>query len=241
MSNDNAGSNPFNRWWWIALGAVVIVAVLLALILTGVLGPREAAPTPEPTGSRSAPPPASGEPTSAPGADACALPDADQSIPVVGPDATWETNIYFLYPTSSAFGPTPNPASDAWGCFAHTPTGALFAVANAVNAIASNDRVSIMSDVAIANPSLDAWIAEQTPVGQTAGRVAQIVGYQFQSVDADKAVVRVGLEQQSTKVFMTVAVVWDDTTSNWRADFSQSNFAPTVDTLNGFTSWSAAE
>lgn len=240
MSNESAGSNPFNKWWWVAGGVLVIVLVFLGLIVTGVIGPTRAAPAPAVTTAPSPTSDPAATATSEPAATVCDLPSGDQSIPTVGPAATWQSNIYFLYPTSGEYGPTPNPSSASWGCFQHSTTGALFAAANVLSTTGSSDRLTTMPDAAIANSSLQTWLAAQeTGSGQTAGRVAQITGFQFTTVLPDVVVVRFGLTQESVKVYLTVAVVWDSTTANWRGDLAQSDLTFTQHSLTAFTPWSA--
>ena len=240
MTNESAGSNPFNKWWWVAGGVLVIVLVLLGLIVTGVIGPTRADPAPAvPTAPSTTSVPVATA-TSEPAATVCDLPSGDQSIPIVGPAATWKTNIYFLHPTSEVYGPMSNPSSSSWGCFQHSPTGALFAAANVMNAGVSSDVKEAMPDAAIANAALQAYLASLTKVGQTPGQIAQLTGFQFITVSPDLVVVRLGLQQDRVTGYYTFAVVWDATTANWRADLSQSNLTPTADSLTTFTPWRAS-
>ncbi len=236
-----AGRSPFNIWW--ALSGGLLLLVIIAAVAFGVssLLPQgdddsDGAPAPSDTSSAAPSSPAS------PVGETCNLDASDQSIPVVGPEAEWETFGYFLYPTSDVYGPTEDPAGSEWGCFAHNPTGALFAAANFFRAYASDDYATAVPDAAVHNPALDSWLSETAdrPTGQTAGRVAQIAGFQYMSVEPDEVTLRLLFAQDDLNAYLTFGMAWDDARETWLGDFSQSNVDPVVaDSIDSFTSWTA--
>lgn len=236
MSDETTGSSPFNRWWIVAAGVIVLILVALVLILTGALG------------TQSVPPPASpsntSQPTTVPpnSAEVCEVPGANEAIPVDGPQAAWETNVYFLYPTSAEFGPLPNPASSLWGCFQKSPTGALFASANLFSGLLNDNYVEVANEAILPGAALDAWLAEREgqPTGQDAGRVAQVAGFRFLSVDEDQITLELAFKQSDIEGSMTFTMGWDSATENWKLTMDQSSLSPvSVDLDAGFTPWSA--
>ncbi|RDH95056.1 hypothetical protein DEU32_11421 [Curtobacterium sp. AG1037] len=245
MSNDSTTErSPFNRWWFIAGGFLVVIAVVLGLILSGVIGAGNGGGGNNAGGNPGAPAasssPDDGGNSTQPASDVCSLEDGSQSIPTSGPAADWKTDVYFQYPTSDRYGPTTNPNSSEWGCFAHSPTGALFATANLVRGLAGPDYKKVAEAAGVNNAARKQWVDAQSPAQhtQTAGNVGQISGFQFQSAQQDSAVVSLALSASDVTGSMKVALVWDSATNNWKADFATSDLEfSRVDTPSAFTQW----
>ncbi|PTT16884.1 hypothetical protein SAMN04487848_3192 [Microbacterium sp. ru370.1] len=243
MSNDGtANNNPFNRWWIVSALFVVAVAVAIVLVLVlGRGGQNDAAqPGAEPsdTSGASQPSTTSAPPTSG---GACDVNTADQDIPTAGPPAEWESERYFFYPTSTEYGPV---VSDGpWGCFAPSPTGALFAAANAVAGIARENFGEVVTANAVDNGGGEQYIANTR--GQTrdqiAGRVAQIRGFTFTAVQPERVTVQLILGQNDTEASFTVSMAWDEQQTTWLVDYAASSFTPTEYTGARYTPWSANE
>ncbi|GAA0503438.1 hypothetical protein [Microbacterium aurantiacum] len=236
-----SGRNPFNIWW--ALSGGLLLLVVIAAVIFGVtaIAPPAAEPGDETT-APTAPATSAPQPTTDPTADVCNVDATDQSIPVAGPAAEWETFGYFLYPTSSTYGPIPDPAGSEWGCFAQSPTGALFAAANFFRVTAGDDFETGVPQAAVDNAALDAWLAtaRERPSGQTAGRVAQISGFQYMSVEPDAVSIRLLFTQDDLDAYLTLGMVWDEDRQTWIGDFGASEVAPTVaESVTTFTPWAA--
>lgn len=237
MTDDTSGKSPFNVWWAVAGGAVLIVLIVGVLIISGALG-GSGTPTPPPTTSTSEPtdslPPAAG--------DVCDVSGANDTIPTSGPDADWQANIYFLYPTSPEFGPAPNPSSEMWGCFQKSPTGALFAAANLLSGLIGEDFAEFAEEAAVPSGALDAYLSERGGQSseQSPGQVAQIAGFQFLSVTDAAVTVNLGLRQGDVEALLVVTFVWDDTTQNWLVAADESSLIPAVADLSSYTPWSGS-
>jgi hypothetical protein len=130
LNNGSAASTEDKSPWvqpgFIAAAAVVALLVVLGIILavTGGSGGNAT------DAAKPAPPPASAP--NAPNADAsvCGLDAGSQSIPTVAPKAVWKLRGTVAVPTAPAtFGPG-TAAGGVPSCFAHSPTGALFAMVN---------------------------------------------------------------------------------------------------------------
>jgi hypothetical protein len=244
MSTDNntRTDSPFNIWWVVSGIGIVLVVVALILVLIfgrGGASDDDAAPVdttmsePAPTETASA----------APAASSCGLDDGNQDIPVSAPEATWTTVDYLLVPSSNEYGPAPLEGSE-WSCFAHSPTGALFAATHVLAGAAGPDYETFMNAAAVDNTALQAWIAAEDPDThtQSPGAVAQFVGFQMTSVAPDRVTVKLALAQSEITGSYTVDMVWDEADGTWKVDMSASTFfdnVATLENLNTFTPWAA--
>lgn len=250
MSDDSNGRSlaRFNAWWLAA--AILVVAVIAALVLVLIFG-QKSEPTPADTAAPSASSaPSNGRGSVTPNEETCGLPTSEE-IPTVGPDAEWVNRSFLLVPTSSTFGPIDRDES-VWGCFAWSPTGALFAAANFMGGIqSSNDADSLKAFVqasAVDNKGRELFIedmSDRAAIPKEPGRTAQISGFQFTRVDAAEVVVRIGLNQgagaETVKAYMPFSMVWDSSASTWMVDFDRVRFDTVADELVGYTPWDAGQ
>jgi hypothetical protein len=121
--------------------AILLAAVLLCGVLLVVTSFGDDAPLPRATGTASLPlPPTGGTPPV--GSDGCGPPADDDAVPASAPaGAQWVVYRRTVVPQRSEVGPAWTDADGFRHCFAHSPTGAVYA---AYNAIAS------LSDAAVA-------------------------------------------------------------------------------------------
>src|SRR4051812_26504811 len=123
-SNETTGSPWSQRGFIVAAAflAVVIVAALAILLIN---------PGGDSSDSSRGAPPANGtntKPTTRtdPAASVCGLAPDSQQVPQTPPDAQWELVGTIAAPKSDAIGPGIEKGTRRL-CFAHSPTGALFA------------------------------------------------------------------------------------------------------------------
>jgi hypothetical protein len=250
-SDNSRGLVKFNTWWLAA--AILVLAVVAALVLVLVFGERN---TPEdgssPSSAPSTPSSQSTDDESQPPSEGgtCDLP-VETDIPTVGPDAEWVNSNFLLVPRSSTFGPVDREGA-LWGCFAHSPTGALFAAANVlgglISAQDSAEFAAFVEAAAVNNDGRALWIedngSEVNPPSAGAA-VPQISGFRFDSVEPDKVVVRIGATQGSgERVFngyWAMTLLWDESASTWLVDVERFDLFPVVDDLKTFTDWNAAQ
>jgi hypothetical protein len=245
MSTDNntRTDSPFNIWWVVSGIGVVLVLVALILVLIfgrGGASNDDAAPSGAATSA-----PISTESADSDSATSCDVDSRNQDIPVAGPEATWTAVDYLLVPSSNEYGPAPLEGSE-WSCFAHSPTGALFAAAHVLAGAVGPDYESFMAAAAVDNAALQTWMTAQNPEThtQTPGDVAQFAGFQMTSVEADRVTVKLGLSQSDVSGSYTVDMVWDDVDGTWKVDMGASTFFDNLailDNLNAFTPWSATD
>ena len=243
MSTDNntKTDSPFNMWWVVSgIGAVlVVIALILVLVFGRGGGSDDAAPAQTSSPSVAPAPSNSADDNASP--TSCDLDDSNQDIPVAGPEADWQAQAYLLVPMSTEFGPTALPGSE-WGCFAHSPTGALFAAANVIAGAGGPDYETFMPDAAVDNSALEAWIAGEDPAAhtQSAGQVAQFSGFQMVSVEDDSVVVNLALTQGEVSASVTVSLVWNSDLGTWNVEMATSVFDFETTDLQGFTPWGAS-
>ena len=243
MSNDGtANNNPFNQWWIVSTLFVVAVAVAIVLVLAlgrgGQNGVAQPGAEPSDTSSNSQPS-ATRTPTTSGGM--CDVNTANQDIPTTGPPAEWVPERYFFYPTSTEYGPV--DPDGPWGCFAHSPTGALFAAANAVTWAASEDFAEVVRANTVDNGGGEQFIARTQSVNrnQPAGRVAQISGFTFLAVKPQAVTVQMIFAQGDIEASSTVNLVWEQTRSTWLVDYATSTVLPEQYSGAPYTPWSASE
>lgn len=249
-SENDSTESPFNLWWWLSAGFLVLLAVVATVVFVTSGRPgepaaqsetRSEAAQPEPTAATASATTPAGE------AGGCGLAADSQDIPVAGPEAVWTPTGLFMVPTSPEHGPEASQSS-GWTCFAHSPTGALFAAAHFTAGAIGPDYASFMADAAIQNAALETWLSSQDPDAhrQEPGRVAQIAGYEFLEVSPadevrpNRVAVNLGLRQSSVEAAFRVEMVWDESAGTWKGDMTGTQFEPTVIELAAVTAWGAA-
>lgn len=201
-------------------------------------------PSPSPTDQAASQPASDGEagstyPTS--GSDAggseiepedCKIDNSDQSIPKEAPEADAWPNVNGIgVPVSDKYGPTQRDG-EVWSCFAHSPTGALFAAAYLQAGITS---------AAVR----EAYITDDPGVEDGDGEASTdtvMRGYRITSYDDDEVTVDLVYDTssngQSGLVAMPVTLHWTD--GEWTS--TQSDFAAasphSITGLTGYTQWS---
>lgn len=227
-------------------GAALLAAVALALAgCTGGSGSNE---SPAATSSATSSPASDGGgstyPTSGTSAqpsgggsdqadDGCTLDASDQTIPSEAPAVNaWPDYHGTGVPVSDAFGPTERDG-EVWKCFAHSPTGALFAAAYLRPAVASSEvRQAYVSD----DP--------QTEKGNFDAPQLKLRGFAINSYDADTVTLDLVYEGnsngQSGLIAFPMALHWEN--GQWMLHASEMNQAKArpVTGLTGFTQWSVA-
>jgi hypothetical protein len=242
MSNETPGGrSPFNKWW--AASGILLALVVVALVMVLFLGRGEgdaegtspsASPTPTDASSPSAP-------ASPVGVVGCDLDDSNQDIPTVGPAAEWEASQYLLVPRSDTYGPD-GQVGERWGCYAKSPTGALFAAANLIDGIAGADYAEFVEDAALETATRDAWVANENPAAhqQEPGRVAQFAGFQYVSVEPSSVILLLALQDSEVVGSLRIGLSWSDSSNTWLMNFDTSDLDVEEAELDVFTPWSAS-
>ncbi|TWD80724.1 hypothetical protein FB561_1812 [Kribbella amoyensis] len=174
----------------------------------------------------------------------CGLADGDQRVPTEAPAVeTWEVSRRVVVPRSRVAGPVKVDADGFRRCFAHSPTGALYAAYNAIAAMGDQRKtVATAGKLMLPGPNTDALLTElrgETPSEYSAP--TQIAAYRVVDASRDRFTVTLALPVQSEFVSATLTLVWH--AGDWRlvppvpGEPVGAPFAQHRD-LDGFVAWS---
>lgn len=246
MSDQSEHPNPFrSRRFVLSMVVVGVIALCAVIILISNLtgGRNQADPTTAPTASTLATttPAAASDPDPS----ACGLKGYETSGTLKSaPDTKWELVGTVAAPTASkTIGPGVTETDGFRSCFAHTPTGALYAASN-VAAMGSDEtlRKELAQKLTVPGPGRDAAIASADSGSSNAIRY-QIAGYKILSYDGETAKVDLAVNAASGQLVSFVwSLRWTD--GDWKfvvTDAGASPIAPAALTsLGGYTPWSGA-
>lgn len=150
-------------------------------------------------------------------ASSCSLADGDQAIPTKAPAADgWEVSRRVVVPRSSTYGPARTDPDGFRHCFAHSPTGALYAAYNAVAAVADERQaIPTVRKLMLPGADTDALIRELGHDDTAGGSAAtQLAGYRLIDAGPDRATVMLAIPVESAYMSATLTLVWHD--GDWR-------------------------
>jgi len=237
---ETTGRNPFSSRGFV-LSAAFVVALIAAAILLAVLprptGPRAEPiplPTPKPTSSASQ---AGTEPS------VCGLPASDDTALGAAPDSSWELVGTMAVPTSPKIhGPGDVDDTGFRSCFAHSPTGALYAAANIWGTGFYGDAERLYRDLAADSPTRDAALSaidEGKEISNSAAPKIQIRGFIIKHYEEGSAVIDLGIETADGALgTLPTPLVWEG--GDWKLNLPQTGQTgiKQLATLNGYISWS---
>lgn len=251
---DNGGArnteekSPWAQPGFIAASAVVAILVLLGIVLAITAGssksPRDRTQKPASGPSRPTAPAAA----QSPDASVCGLPAGDQATPTQAPASKWELVDGFAAPTaSSTLGP--GKVTDGLrSCFAHSPSGALYAAVNAIAMTASsNHREAFVRHLTVPGVGRDRGLRDLGPDTGSASSVGlQVAGFAISDYQPSSAVVDLALRSDNgaavTYVHVALAMRWR--TGDWKLappDTGQPfEGMARVDSLSGYVPWKAS-
>lgn len=262
MSETEAKS-PFGRGFVAA--CIVITAVLACggiLLITGASS-DDSSPNTSTAGTSAAPGPATvgvearpeasgsasqgGQPidTGSGAANRCGLPDGDQTPPSdKAPTADgWEVSRRAVVPRSSAYGPAKTDADGFRHCFAHSPTGAVYAAYNVIAALADQSKAAgTVGKLMVPGRDTDALLREvRKETADTTSSPPQIAGYRVIDASRDRVTVMLAMPVQTEYMSATFTLTWQ--AGDWRLvppSDGGSVGTPYAQhrTLNDFVAWS---
>jgi hypothetical protein len=232
----NEDQNPLNKPKFIISAVVVAIIVALGIILALVpRGGGTASPEPTTTSTSTS----SGQPTASSAASICGLPSGDQAKPATAPaDTKWELVGKIAAPTSpTQFGPGKTEANGLRSCFAHSPSGALYAGANMI-VLGSSGRPDLLAQhLVVEGPERDKMLSEP-PTSAPTTAPFQIAGYKVVDYTGDRAVIEYGLTAANGSVgSVPVAMQWQGGDWKWVLPATGMAEARQLSDLNGFISW----
>lgn len=232
----NEDQNPLTKPKFIISAVVVALIVALGIILALLPkggGNADPAPTADNTGS------ATTQPITSAAGSVCGLPDGNQSKPVSAPaDTKWELVGKFAAPTSpKQYGPGQTAANGLRTCFAHSPTGALYAGTNII-ILGSSGRGDLLAQhLVVEGPERDKMLAQAaTTAPQTAP--FQLAGFKVVDYSGDRAVIEYGVTTANGSVgSFPIAMQWQAGDWKWVPPATGQPEAKQLSDLNGFIRW----
>lgn len=248
MATDDNEQSPFTRPGFIAAAVLVALVVVLGIVIAIVNATRsdDPDPTPEPS---SPSPTTSTAPTSEPsnvagGASVCGLEGEDLTGTLsTAPGAEWAYQGTTAYPTSAEFGPGDTDGDGVRYCFQHSPTGALFAAANAVvQGTDPNTVLAWLTYFVAEGPAREELLASGAGSAGTEGARVQIAGFRVLAYDGETATVDVAVRGssagQNVNLSMVYRLIWE--AGDWKLQVDDPA-APidvaTIPDLAGYISW----
>ncbi len=242
MAADEETQNPFTRPSFIAAAVVIALVVVLGVALA-IINSTRSEPDPEPVPNSTTSAPSTTPTVSADGgASICKLGGESDEVPVSAPKALWEYQGTTAYPTSKTYGPgAENPAGFRF-CFQHSPTGALFAAANAVSQ-GSDTGVSPawLKYAVAAGPHRDEIVASVATGSGTEGSRMTIQGFRLLNYDGTTAQVDLALrgssQGQTIVASVVYSLVWDGGDWKLSAETMRPIDIASLPDLSGYIAW----
>jgi hypothetical protein len=147
----------------------------------------------------------------------CALSAGDQNVPTKPPAVDgWDVSRRVVVPRSNTFGPAKTDPDGFRHCFAHSPTGAVYAAYNVIAAIADQRKViPTARKLMVPGPATDALIRDLSDDElSTDSTTIQVAGYRVLDADQTRVTVMVAFPVESAYMSATLTLVWYD--GDWR-------------------------
>ena len=236
-------SNPFTKPKFI-VSAALVVALIAAAIVIFLLpnGQGNAQPAPAPAESTSSAT-ASPSTSAAAGQSVCGLPTSSESSLGTAPATKWELVGTMAAPTDPKIGPGKTDDQGIRSCFAHTPTGALYAAVNlwALGTDPSKEP-TIAEKLAAKGPGRDAGMKAPPTSAPPSATKIQVAGFNV-SYTANQAVVDLAFKADTGALgSVRTTLLWQD--GDWKGvvadDGTPLEEPRQISDLSGFILWSGA-
>lgn len=241
--------SPFLRPSFMAAAVLVLVIAILGVVIAI----RVAGAGDEGRPAAAASPSGAATPSQAtgPGSSICGLPapppseDIPEAPAAVGPPAVWRFEDTIAYPVSQEFGPGKTAPEGYRYCFQESPTGALFAAANAVAHGGSADEAMVGSwaDYFVSQGTGRASILAELsqPRSDSGGVRMSIVGFRMLSYTGTTARVDISLRTSGSAQTVYASAVYE---LEWvEGDWRLNSDAPkpfsfaTIPDIDGYVQW----
>ncbi|MGC4936690.1 hypothetical protein [Kribbella sp. DT2] len=177
--------------------------------------PRTSPAVPAAAASTPATSPAASPTTSATGT--CDLPAKDQTIPTKAPKADgWEVSRRVVVPRSTTYGPATTDSDGFRRCFAHSPTGAVYAAYNAIAALGDQHQaIPTTRKLMLPGPDTTALLNKlKTEDPSENGPAAQLAGFRILDAIQDRVTVVLALPVEEEYMSANLTLVWHR--DDWR-------------------------
>jgi hypothetical protein len=216
---DNNERNPFTRPGFI-LSAALIVALIAAVAVIAFLPRGDEEPDAGTTAPSNNAPSSPATPTEEEADESiCGLPASEETALGAAPESDWELIGTMAVPTApETHGPGVVTDDGFRSCFAHSPTGALYAAANLWAEGFYGDATRLYTELTADSTARDELL-EQMEAGSNLGSdnapKLQIQGFQISRYDGETAVVDLGVRtEQGAFGSLPTPMRWED--GDWK-------------------------
>ncbi|WP_410786958.1 hypothetical protein [Kribbella sp. C-35] len=234
MSKDKDEKSPYGAGFiaaCIVVGAVLICGIVI-IFAGGGRSTQATAAAQQPVGTASVQPtdeaPATPDGGPAPTNNAnssgserrtgsCGLPAGDQAVPAEAPAVDgWDVSRRVVVPRSSKYGPGTTDSDGFRHCFAHSPTGAVYAAYSAIAAIADQSKlVPTVKKLMVPGSATDSLLRQAgTDASSSGDSTVQVVGYRVLDAGPDRVTLMLAMPVESVYMSANLTLVWHQ--GDWR-------------------------
>lgn len=242
MTEPDTTTSPFARRGFIA-AAVVVALVIVAAVVVIFTGGDDSSPAPQAIGTSGAAPVS----TAAEDSGDCDQPEGSQTPPVAAPVNEWELVGKLVVPTDpDGAGPGQVSAEGLRSCFAHDPTGALFAAVNWMGMTSTVEDMQLAVDNLTApGPGRDVLdgLLDTDPDRVLGKGGYQVAGFTFLTYTGDVAMISLAVTTtQGGQGSIPLTLEWseDDWLMQLPADGNFGAGIGQLTSLAGYVPWSGA-
>lgn len=236
-------SNPFTQRGFIIAAALVIALIAAAVVIFVLPQDRDNAQTSPAPVSTELPATANATTSPAEKESVCGLPSSSETALGKAPETKWELVGTMAAPADSMVGPGKTDEQGIRSCFAHSPTGALYAAVNlwALGSDPSKEP-AIAEQLAAEGPGRDAGMKAPVKSGPVSGVKVQIAGFNVSYTDKQAVVELAFKSDTGALASVRTTLLWQD--GDWKgvvADDGQPLEQPrSISDLSKFIPWSGA-
>lgn len=246
MSDQSTQQNPFTtRRFIVAVIVVGIIAICAVIVIISNLSGGNASQSPTPASTH----PAASTPAAAtdPDPSTCGLGGATNSGTLSeAPKTAWVLFGRFAVPNDpKSFGPGHIVSNGVRTCYAHNPTGVLYATANLIG-MGTDRTIAVEVIKAMVEPGAGRDAAIAAAQGSTGGNgtlTFQVAGFKINSYDGQTASIDIALHS-SDNSFVSLVYDWQWKDGDWKGVLTsagQPRVAPAqVSNLGGYIPWAGA-
>lgn len=234
---ETEGKSPFNVWW-VAAGGFLVLVIVGAVVLGFQLGrsggdetaTAETAPAEAPGTQPGA---GAGETEATGGQDReCGTLSDNQDYPTEAPPTEWETyaSSSMTVPVSDEYGPVKRDGA-LWECYAHSPTGAVYAGLGLIASFSIGGEY----EAAIDSPQAEAALEDQA--AEAGASFPSFSGYRIDEYSDEAARITYYGQQDEYTVGIAFSLKWDEEADDWRLDWSRPDGFEESPSADQFVMW----
>lgn len=247
MLNNQTVRTPDHKSPWVQPGFIAATAIIALLVVLGlILAVTGDSDEDAKSGTANRAPAAPAAPVARdPDASVCGLPAGDTSVPTKAPRTEWDLVGSVAAPTATTTLGPGKVTSGLRSCFAHSPTGALYAAVNVIAMTASADhREAFVRRLTVPGVGRDRALSNLGP--DSDATTLQVAGFSLSDYRTRSAVVdlafRVDTGNAAGYTHLPLALRWLD--GDWKLALPDTgrpfDGMARLPSLTGYTPWKGA-